>query len=64
MVHNGVIHFIDEVLNPTREGIVEVISADPKFSLFYEALLATGLADSLVRYKDVTPMIPITSNTS
>ena len=54
VVHNGVIHFIDEVLNPTREGIVEVISADPKFSLFYEALLATGLADSLVRYKDDT----------
>ena len=54
MVHNGVIHIIDEVLNPTHEGIVDVIAADPKFTLFYEALLVTGLADSLVRYKDDT----------
>ena len=54
VVHNGVIHFIDEVLNPTREGIVEVIAADQNFTLFYDALLATGLADSLVRYKDDT----------
>ncbi|MBP1664633.1 MAG: hypothetical protein H6Q19_1773 [Bacteroidetes bacterium] len=54
LVHNGVIHVIDEVLNPTHEGIVDVIAADPKFTLFYDALMATGLADSLLRYKDDT----------
>ncbi|MDP4276658.1 MAG: fasciclin domain-containing protein [Bacteroidota bacterium] len=51
-VHNGVVHKISEVLNPTREGIVEVISKDPKFKLFYQALLATGMADSLLKTKD------------
>ncbi|NLO69403.1 MAG: fasciclin domain-containing protein [Porphyromonadaceae bacterium] len=54
MVHNGVLHLIDEVLNPVREGIVEVLAADQKFTLFYEALIATGLADSLLRTKDDT----------
>lgn len=54
IVHNGVLHLIDEVLNPVREGIVEVLAADQKFTLFYEALLATGLADSLLRTKDDT----------
>jgi uncharacterized surface protein with fasciclin (FAS1) repeats len=52
LVHNGVIFKIDEVLNPTREGIVEVISKQPKFSLFYSALVATGMADSLLKIKD------------
>ncbi|MHB9055532.1 MAG: fasciclin domain-containing protein [Paludibacteraceae bacterium] len=52
VVHNGVIHTISEVLNPTREGIVEVLAGHTDFSLFYNALVETGLADSLVRYKD------------
>jgi len=51
-VHNGVIHKIDEVLNPTRLGIVEVISKDSTFTLFYNALIKTGLADSLLKDKD------------
>src|SRR5690606_7191416 len=47
-VHNGVIHVIDNVLDPIRSGVVEVVSKEPEFSLFYEALVATGLADSLL----------------
>ena len=52
LVHNGVIHKINEVLNPTRAGIVEAISKDEDFTLFYNALIATGLADSLIMIKD------------
>lgn len=51
-MYNGNIHKIDHVLDPTREGIVEAISSKKEFSIFYEALLATGLADSLVKIKD------------
>ncbi len=53
-VHNGVIHKIASVIDPTRFGIVEVISSDEKFSLFYQALVATGLSDSLMRDVDKT----------
>jgi uncharacterized surface protein with fasciclin (FAS1) repeats len=53
-VSNGIIHKISEVLNPTRDGVVSVISKDSNFTLFYEALLATGLADSLLKIEDDT----------
>ncbi len=51
-VHNGVIHKIASVIDPTRFGIVEAISADENFSIFYDALVATGLADSLMKNVD------------
>ncbi len=51
-VHNGFVHIIDRVLDPTRAGIVEAIAKDKRFSLFYEALVLTGLADSLLKQKD------------
>ncbi|MHB9141729.1 MAG: fasciclin domain-containing protein [Paludibacter sp.] len=54
VVHNGVIHEINEVLNPTRFGIVDAISADSTFTLFYNALVKTGLADSLLKDRDET----------
>lgn len=54
IVHNGVIHKIDKVLDPVRSGIAEVISKDTTFSLFYSALVATGLADSLLKTVDET----------
>ncbi|MGC3979424.1 MAG: fasciclin domain-containing protein [Paludibacteraceae bacterium] len=51
-VHNGVMHKIDQVINPTQAGIVEAISKFTDFSLFYDALIATRLSDSLVLDKD------------
>ncbi|MDP4268877.1 MAG: fasciclin domain-containing protein, partial [Bacteroidota bacterium] len=54
IMHNGVVFQIGEVLNPTRFGIAYVISKDANFSLFNEALVATGLVDSLSREKDNT----------
>ena len=52
IVHNGVIHAIDRVLDPSREGIVEAIKAKPEYSLFYQALIVTTMADSLLLDKD------------
>ncbi len=50
--HNGVIHAISEVLSPTENTLVEAISNDEKFSLFFEALQATGLDKNLSPIKD------------
>jgi uncharacterized surface protein with fasciclin (FAS1) repeats len=54
LVHNGVIHKINQVLNPTHLGLVDAIAQDTTFKLFYQALLKTGLADSLVKDRDRT----------
>jgi hypothetical protein len=51
-VHNGVIHAIGEVLKPTEKTLVEAIEADERFSLFYEALIATNLDDELHLIED------------
>jgi uncharacterized surface protein with fasciclin (FAS1) repeats len=53
-VHNGVIHTISEVLSPTENTIVEAIGSEEKFSLFFEALLATDLYEQLNPIKDET----------
>jgi len=52
--HNGVIHAINEVVSPTDNTLVEAISKDQKFSLFFEALQATGLDVNLSLIKDET----------
>ncbi|MCK9207235.1 MAG: fasciclin domain-containing protein [Salinivirgaceae bacterium] len=51
-LHNGVVHTIDVVLMPTENSLVEAIASDDKFVLFYQALQATHLADSLIKIKD------------
>jgi uncharacterized surface protein with fasciclin (FAS1) repeats len=51
-VHNGVIHEISEVLQPTDLRLPEVIKKDLKFKLFYQALNATGLDNELVNVVD------------
>lgn len=52
LVHNGIVHKMDRVLDPVRTGLAEVISKDSTFSLFYEAMVVTGLVDSLYRTTD------------
>jgi len=52
IVHNGVIHKLNKVLDPVRDGVAEVIAKDSTFSLFYEALVATGLVDSILKTID------------
>lgn len=53
-VHNGVLHVISQTIDPSGFGVVEAISKEENFSLFYEALLLTGLSDSLMRDVDET----------
>jgi len=50
--HNGVIHAISEVVSPTENTLVEAISNDENFSLFFEALEATGLDSHISLTKD------------
>lgn len=57
-VHNGIIHAIDKVLSPTEKTIVELIAEDPKFTLFYQALIATNLYQKLILIKDNTYVPP------
>jgi len=51
-VHNGIIHKINKVLNPTREGVAALIAKDKDFTIFYNAMVVTGMIDSLRRVKD------------
>ncbi len=51
-VSNGIIHVIDEVLNPSTLNIVQAIGADNKFKIFYAALLKTELWKQLQLSRD------------
>lgn len=46
-VGNGIIHVIDHVLSPAKLTLAEMIDQDDNYSIFTEALKATGLYDSL-----------------
>ncbi len=50
--HNGVMHTVESVLQPTDKNLVEAIGEESKFSLFYEALIATGLNEKLMKVED------------
>ncbi len=52
IVSNGVIHAINHVVQPSELNIVQSINKDPKFSLFNEALLKTGLWKELLLTRD------------
>lgn len=51
-VSNGIMHVIDEVLNPSTLNIVQAISADDRFKIFYAALLKTELWKQLQLSRD------------
>jgi uncharacterized surface protein with fasciclin (FAS1) repeats len=44
---NGLIHQISKVLKPAFKSIAELISADTKYSIFKQALQATGYYDTI-----------------
>ncbi len=44
---NGLLHSVKSVLDPVTRTTTEIISENPDFSIFYEAMQATGLADTL-----------------
>ncbi len=50
--HNGVIHLVNKVFQPTENTLVEAIGSNPKYSLFHEALIKTGLYAELEKIED------------
>ncbi|GAB6011307.1 fasciclin domain-containing protein [Viscerimonas tarda] len=53
-VENGVVHTINQVLSPSNAQIPDLIASNPDLSIFSEALVLTGMADSLRKVLDET----------
>ena len=53
-VENGIIHTIDNVINPNRNLMPVLIAQYNYFSLFSKAINATGYGDSLLEVNDAT----------
>ncbi len=51
-VQNGVVHIVDMVVQPSSNFLPDVIKTDTTVSLFYSALIETGMNDSLVKFID------------
>ena len=51
-VDNGIMQPVDQVLESSNRMIVDLMKLNPNVSLFVEALMQTGVADSLYVYKD------------
>jgi uncharacterized surface protein with fasciclin (FAS1) repeats len=54
---NGLIHQIDRVLKPASKTVSELIAADSKFSIFTQALQATGYYDTLNTINSTDPKL-------
>lgn len=46
-VGNGIIHVIDHVLQPAKFSVAQLVENNPKYSIFTQALKATGFYDTL-----------------
>lgn len=51
-VRNGVVHTLSSVIDATTDMLPDLLAEDSTISIFYEALVATGMSDSLLKYKD------------
>ena len=51
-VENGIMQPVTEVLESSNRMLPEVMRTNPRISLFYSALVATGLVDSLYKFRD------------
>jgi uncharacterized surface protein with fasciclin (FAS1) repeats len=54
---NGLIHQIDKVLKPAFKSVSELISADNRFSIFKQALQATGYYDTINTVNSTVPSL-------
>jgi uncharacterized surface protein with fasciclin (FAS1) repeats len=52
---NGLIHTLDHVLKPAVKSTAQIISDDPNFSIFKQALIATGFYDTLNNLSTTDP---------
>ena len=53
-VKNGVVHTVGTVVSTTNDFLPSVLERDSTVSIYYEALCATHMKDSLMRYLDDT----------
>ena len=51
-VENGIMQPVTEVLESSNRMLPDVMRTNPRISLFYSALVATGLVDSLYKFRD------------
>lgn len=51
-VQNGIIQPVNEVLENSNRMITDVMKENPKISIFTNAIIQTGLKDSLYKYRD------------
>ncbi len=54
---NGWVHQIDRVLKPASKSVAELLSADTRFSIFKQALQATGYYDTINTINSTTPAL-------
>ncbi|WP_231477984.1 fasciclin domain-containing protein [Xylanibacter brevis] len=60
-LHNGVVHVIDHVLEPSDETLGSILDQMPAYSIFAEALRLTHLNDSITETYDMTYKSPYTT---
>lgn len=53
-VQNGVVHQIDKVLRSSNQFLPGLMKENPNLTIFYAALIQTGLKDTLEKYLDDT----------
>lgn len=51
-VENGIVQPISTVLEMTNSSVGDILESNPRISIFYKGLEATGLVDSLYKVKD------------
>ncbi|MBR6605511.1 MAG: fasciclin domain-containing protein [Prevotella sp.] len=51
-VENGIVQPIDMVLESSNSTVADILKENPRVGLYYEALTATGLRDSIMPMKD------------
>lgn len=57
-LENGVLHEIDRVFTRSNNMVSGELSMHPEFSIFYQALVATGLSDSLLQTERTGIVLP------
>ena len=51
-VTNGVVHVVNRVISASNQFLPALMEENPNLTIFCQALKLTGMADSLVKYKD------------
>lgn len=54
---NGYIHQLDKVLKPASKSVAQLIADDSRYSIFKEALVATGYYDTLNTINSTDPLL-------